>query len=168
MRKKTFVMTSAVALFLIAITGTVWGMTVLITSSSKCCASIQDSEIPYVAFSSEPAATIPHSTPIAKLYADKTQFQSKEDMVLHLKNESSAPLIFGYKYTIDIQQKGSWLTYPLNLVFVDLGIAIESDGAHDQTIPLQKLNKGHYRITKEVNTQGSAIQTISFEFDIIS
>ncbi|WP_282941012.1 immunoglobulin-like domain-containing protein [Paenibacillus sp. RC67] len=167
MRKKTFIMTSAAALFLIAVTGTVWGMTVSITSSSKCRASIQDSEIPYVAYSSHMPES-PKSAPTAKLYADKTQFQSKETMVLHLKNESSSPLMFGEPYTIEVQQDGKWAPYPLTLAFVSIGIVMDSGGVHDQTIPLHKLKNGHYRISKEVNAKDSDIQTVPFEFDIIN
>lgn len=167
MRKKTIIMTLAAALFLIAITGTVWGMTSSITSSSNCRASIQESEFPYIAYSSDMPES-PKAAPISKLYADKTQFQSKETMVLHLKNESSSPLMFGEPYTIEIQQDGNWIAYPLTLAFKSIGIAMESGGVHDQPIPLQKLKNGHYRISKEVNNKGTDIQTVSFEFDIIS
>jgi len=152
------------ALFVIAECVILWGIVHTVQNGMSSNASKNHYELPDIANTAK--MTTPSGPPAAKLYADKAQFRSSETMSLHLKNESSSRISFGVGYKIDIHNHGEWTPYPMTTAFVDLGIMMEPGGVHDQDVPLNQLKKGHYRITKVINLDGSDLQSVSFEFDV--
>jgi len=111
---------------------------------------------------------VPVQELVARLHADKNRFRSDETMVLKLTNEGRTDIMLGMEYRIETERKGAWEKVPLTLVFPSIGYIHSPGSTFEQSVPLNKLKEGRYRIVKEVRADGTGLESpVSLEFDIV-
>lgn len=85
-----------------------------------------------------------------ELETDKTTYQKGETMNLTIKNNSTAQISLGRPYKIEQLKSGKWSEYPLELAFTLELILLEPGETFEQTVPLEKLEPGEYRLSKSI------------------
>ncbi|MDG5789846.1 hypothetical protein QA612_20525 [Evansella sp. AB-P1] len=91
----------------------------------------------------------------AYLKTDKEVYLTGDSkLTLILKNEGPTDLFFGTYYTIEKRVNDSWEVVPINKAFPDIGIILHDGKEHKETIEIDELDNGKYRIKKEVHVDG--------------
>lgn len=104
----------------------------------------------------------------ATLTTDKDVYQSSDEQAtLILENAGPTFLSLGTYYTVEKKVNHSWKVVPLELDFEDIGIFTSPDDTYDQTIEIDQLTPGKYRIVKEFRADGLDLSaTLAAEFTV--
>lgn len=104
----------------------------------------------------------------AELKMDKNIYkQSEQIATLILENFGPTFLNLGTYYTIEKKVEETWRIVPLDLNFNDIGIMLSPNRQYDQTIEIDQLTSGEYRIVKEFYADGIDLSaTLAVEFII--
>lgn len=104
----------------------------------------------------------------ARLVADQQTYStSDKQATVTLKNDGPTFLSIGESYVIEKKVNGSWKVVPLDIGFEDIGILINPSDTYDQTIDIDQLTSGEYRIIKKLITDGLDLSaTLSAEFTL--
>ncbi|HHU63664.1 MAG TPA: hypothetical protein GXZ32_05590 [Clostridiales bacterium] len=103
----------------------------------------------------------------AELNINKEVYSKNETMQLTVINNADSNISLGRPYTIEEYKDGKWSLCPLELMFTMELITLKPGEVFDQTVELNDLKPGKYRISKEINFEESETSmTLSREFEI--
>jgi len=103
----------------------------------------------------------------AKLETDKGIFQSNDQVTITLENYGPTIVSIGEFFVIEKKVNDSWKEVPLELRFNDIGILINSNDTYDQTIDINQLSSGEYRVIKTIYADGIDLSTtLAAEFSV--
>lgn len=98
---------------------------------------------------------VPNDEINATLYTDKEMYeQSDQELTLTVKNDGPTDLVFGVYYTLEKKENDDWEEVVLEMAFIDIAIILAAGEEYKQTIPIESLEKGEYRIFKDVHADG--------------
>ena len=98
----------------------------------------------------------------AKLSLNTKEFRSGETLELTIHNEGPTTIFFGLHYTIEyLDEDGEWrpATWLYPSYLYDILICLQPGKSYSQSIELFPASAGTYRISKEVEAQGTSIST---------
>ncbi|MUV38349.1 hypothetical protein JNUCC1_02187 [Lentibacillus sp. JNUCC-1] len=104
----------------------------------------------------------------AALTIDQTNFSTSADEA-HIKMENDGPTVIslGKYYQIEKRVDETWRVVPLERSFNDIGIAVEPRGNYEQTVPIDDLPPGTYRVVKTIWIDGFEEECdLAVEFEI--
>lgn len=105
---------------------------------------------------------------MAKMSLDKELYKIGEEAVLTIENTGRTPLFFGVDYVLYKWDGKRWVKVDIPYTFIGIGYFLQPGKTWNQTIPLNYLEPGHYKIVKKVSAEGTRIKlTLRAEFDII-
>jgi hypothetical protein len=106
----------------------------------------------------------------ANLSIDKQQYAPQDGLVLHIQNQGPTTIFFGLPYKLEKYESGEWREISLHIAFNDIGLTLEPGKVYEQTIQLNEIGTGKYRISKEVSVFGidKIHRTLGEEFDVVS
>lgn len=88
------------------------------------------------------------------MYLDQDVYDVEDsEATLTLENFGPTILFFGMHYTIEKRIEGTWRVVPLDLAFIEIAIHLGVGGTHDQSVDLTELDKGEYRVIKNVGAE---------------
>lgn len=104
----------------------------------------------------------------AKLTTDKVVYeQSDEKVIIAIKNYGPTFLSIGEDYTVEKKVNDRWKVVPLDIAFPDIGVLINIDDNFEQTIAINQLTPGKYRVIKTFNADGLDLSaTLAAEFSV--
>lgn len=104
----------------------------------------------------------------AELSLDKDVYKiSDKEAKLTLENFGPTFLSLGTYYTIEKNVDEIWRIVPLELFFTDIGILLKPNNKYDDTVEIDQLTAGKYRIIKTFNGDGTELsETLAVEFEI--
>lgn len=112
----------------------------------------------------EPAT---HTSNGVELKINKNVLSAGETMNLTIDNNSGSLISFGRPYMFEIYKDGQWSEYPLELAFTLELIIIDPGKTFDQSVLVDKLETGKYRILKYIRIENKDIDIkLVKEFDI--
>lgn len=102
----------------------------------------------------------------AKLTTDKAVYaQADEKAIIAIENDGPTFLSVGEEYTIEKKVTDRWKVVPLNIAFPEIGILVNVDATFDQTIAMNELTAGEYRVIKTIHADGLDVSaTLAAEF----
>jgi hypothetical protein len=94
-----------------------------------------------------------------RMYTDNEKYGRDEKLTLFIKNAGSTTIFFGKYYTIEKKHGDSWWKVPLQRDFNDIGIQLTpEDEPYSETISLDGLDEGQYRVIKTIRANGTDIK----------
>lgn len=104
----------------------------------------------------------------AKLITDKDVYQSSDEKAtITIENFGPTFLVLGKDYTIEKKVSNGWKVVPLEIAFEEIGVYLDPDNSYDQTMDLDQLASGDYRVVKSFNSDGLDLSaTLAAEFTI--
>ena len=112
----------------------------------------------------EPAT---HTSNGVELKINKNAFTASETMNLTIDNNSDSLISFGRPYMFEQFKEGQWSEYPLELAFTLELIIIDPGKTFDQSVLIDKLEPGKYRILKNIRIENKDISIkLVKEFEI--
>ena len=98
----------------------------------------------------------------AKLSLNKREFRSGETLELTIHNEGPTTIFFGLYYTIEyLDEDGEWrpATWLYPSYLYDIAICLRPGKSYTQSIELFPALAGSYRISKEIDAEGTYLST---------
>lgn len=95
----------------------------------------------------------------ATLFTDKEEYEAEDkELTLTVKNDGPTDLVFGVYYTLEKKVGETWEEVILELAFIDIAIILPAGKEYEQTINIEELDAGEYRIFKDVHAEGVDLQ----------
>lgn len=96
---------------------------------------------------------------------NKTYLSADEQVTITLQNNGPTFLTTGESYKIEKKVNNSWKVVPLDISFEDIGILINPCDSYKQTIDIDQLHLGEYRVIKTLYADGLDLSaTLAVEF----
>lgn len=98
---------------------------------------------------------------------NKTYLSADEQATITLQNDGPTFLTIGESYTVEKKVNDNWKVVPLDIGFEDIGILINPGDHYEQTMDIDQLRPGKYRVMKTLYADGLDLSaTLATEFTV--
>ena len=111
--------------------------------------------------------TVPPQELLASMRVEPDAATAEENVVLVIHNEGQTHLLFGVIYNFDKLVDEEWKPVPSEYIWIMPLISVSPNGTYTQKMNIVGLDSGTYRVSKEVEAEGTNLnQTLYAQFTV--